>query len=261
MRDLWPEALLAVLFLAGDLFFSGTAAAAAGASAGVVAYLASVIAGRRKPVLLLEGFVLSSLTLIAVVTSFPGGAFALSEIALGLFLLVSGLRGKPALTAMAGSLGRGMIPEREGSILSAFAGGAFLFHGAVSAVLAVLGHGATLLNIAIMLPVFLATGALSGRRMREIRKQRLPVLEGDDDRMFLSTGGVRLGEVRLHGEGTAAVVEVVDLEPGNLPLLEKALARLGHRSVLVTVWPHDTLMLSMNGYAAAGPNWRKILRC
>jgi len=30
--------------------------------------------------------------------------------------------------------------------------------------------------------------------------------------------------------------------------------------VLVTSWPHDSLLLSINGYSAAGPNWRKILR-
>lgn len=260
MRALWPEALLAALFLAGDLFFTGTAAAAAGASAGMIAYLASAVSGRRRTVLLLEGLVLSALTLVALVTSFPGGAFTLSEVALGVFLLVSGLRGKPALTELAGSLARGMMSANEGSVLSVFVGGAFLFHGVVSALLHVFGNGASALSIALILPVVLTTGALSGRRLREIRKQSLPFLEVDDDRMVLTAGGARLGEVRVQGEGTAAVVEVVDMEPGNLPLLEKALVRLGHRSVLVTAWPHDSLLLSMSGYAAAGRNWRKILR-
>jgi hypothetical protein len=260
MRALWPETLLAVLFLAGDLLFTGIAAAAAGASAGVLAYLVSVLSGRPKTVLLLEGLALSAITLIALFTSFPGGAFILSELALGAFLLLSGLRGRPALTAIAGSIGRGMISEREESLLSVFAGGAFLFHGAVSAVLASFGHGEAILSIALLLPVFLTTGALSGRRLREFRKRSLPALERSDDRVFLSAGGVRLGEVRVQGDGAVAIVEVVDMEPGNLPHLEKALARLGHRSVLVTAWPHDPLLLSMNGYADAGPNWRKILR-
>ncbi|MFO7626943.1 MAG: hypothetical protein R6V62_06775 [Candidatus Fermentibacteraceae bacterium] len=261
MRALWPEALLAALFLAGDLFFTGTAAAAAGASAGVIAYLASVFSGRRKTVLLLEGLVLSALTLIALVTSFPGGAFTLSEVALGTFLLVSGIRGKPALAAMAGSLARGMMSADEGSVLSTFAGGALLFHGAVSALLSVFGNGDAVISIVLIVPVVLVTGALSGRRLREIRKQSLPVLEGPDDRMVLTAGGVPLGEVRVKGEGTAAVVEVIDMEPGNLPFLENALARLGHRVVIVTTWPHDSLLLSMNGYTAAGSNWRKMLRC
>ncbi len=260
MRALWPEALLAVLFLAGDLFFAGTAAAAAGASAGVIAYLASLLSGRGKAVLLVEGLVLSVLTLTAHFTSFPGGAFTLSEVVLGAFLLVSGIRGKPALAAMAGPLARGMMSKDEVSVLTMSTGGAFLFHGVASVLLCSSGDGNPLIRTVLLVPVFLAAGALSGRRLRKIRKQALPVLEGSDDGMVLTAGGVRMGKVRVRGEGTAAVVEVIEMEPGSLPFLEKALTRLGHRAVLVTSWPHDSLLLSINGYSASGPNWRKILR-
>jgi hypothetical protein len=261
MRSFWPEALLAVLFIAGDFLFTGTAAAAAGAAAGITAYMASVFAGRPKAVLLLEGLVLSALTLIALFTSFPGGAFTLTEVFLGVFLLVSGLKGKPALASMAGQLARGMMSAEEGSILSVFAGGAFILHGAVSTVLYAFGKGDAVVTAVLFVPVLLATGYLSGRRLREIRKHALPVLEGSGDGMVLNVGGVRMGEVRVQGEGTVAVVEVLDMEPSDLPHLERALVRLGHRAVLVTAWPHDSLLLSMNGYVSAGVNWRKMLRC
>lgn len=260
MRALWPEVLLAVLFLAGDLFFSGTAAVAAAASAGAIAYLASLLAGRRRTVLLLEGIILAALSLAALLTSFPGGPFILFELVLGAFLLVSGLLGKPALEAVTGSLAKGMIPSEGGSFLSAYAGGAFLFHGALSVLINVLAGADTLLCALLSLPVFVAAGVLSSRRLGRIRKLSLPVLEGAGDGMTLKAGGKRLGEVTVHGEGSAAAVAVIEMEPGNLPLLERALARLGHRAVLITAWPHDTLLLSMSGYSEAGPNWRKILR-
>lgn len=260
MRAHWPEVLLAALFLAGDLFFSGTAADAAGAAAGVIAYLASVVSGRRKAALLVEGLVLSAIAIVARLISFPGGTFTLFEVALGAFLLLSGLTGGHALEAVTGSLARGMINPDESPVLSVHAGGAFLLHGIVSVLLTMFtGTGAFLRNV-LLVPLFAVAIALASRRLGKLRKLSLPALEGSEGRMILTCGGIRLGDVRVRGDGTAAAVEVLEMEPDSLPLLETALARLGHRAVLITAWPHETLLLAMNGYAESGPDWRKMLR-
>lgn len=257
----WPEILLAALFLLGDILFTGIASAVAGAAAGVIAYAASVLAHRRRAVLLLEGLILSALTLIAEITRFPGGALVFFELSVGLFLLVMGLGKKPALSRIAGSIVRGMLSKREEAVLSIVSGGAFLLHGAVSAVLALRGMGGTLFGIALLVPLFLAAGLVSGRILKKHTLEYLPeLIPGESGgSSVLSVHGSRTGTVRLIGEGTAVSVEVLDLDPDDLPLLEKALARMGYRCLIITLWSHDTLHLEMNGYARSGSHWRKML--
>lgn len=261
MRNFWPELLLASLFLLGDLFLGGYAVAA-GAGAGAAAFLVSLLAGKPKPSLLLEGLLLSAITLIAEVSSFPGGAFAFAEITLGLFLLVAGLRGKPALTWMAGSLGRNLLPENEGVVLSVFIGGAFLIHGGITTTLSIFGRGGMWLHLVLLAPLAALAGILAAPRLRRLRMASMPVLFpcGEDGVMALQSGGDSLGKVRLTEEGRSALVQPLELEPQHMPLLERAIAHRGFRFLSLTGWPHDELHLEIGGFIKVGDRWRKLVQ-
>ncbi len=263
MRGLWPEFLLAALFILGDILFTGYMAFAAGAVAGVLAYAASFLSGRRKASLILEGLVLSSIALIAGLTAFPGGSFCLMEIAAGAYLLFSGLCGRPALARIAGPLARGMIPGNEDAVLSKYSGGAFLIHGCATVVLSLAGAGNRILILLLLVPVFSVAGVLARKRIGRAAAASLPCLleEGDSGQATLVVRGRRSGHVRVREEGSCAYVEAVELEAGDLPSLEKALAGRGFRSMVITHWPGDPIQLEINGFSGPDGNRRKrILR-
>lgn len=262
MAGLWPELLLALLFLVGDILFTGVKAAAAGALAGFIAFTAARIAGKRKPILLVEGLALSAVTLAAELLSFPGGALALAGIVLGAFLFVTGLRGRPALAHVAGPMVGRLISDEEGAVLSVFAGGAFLVYGAATAALSASGRGGQVSGLVLLPAVMALAGVLSGRRLRKLRERSVPRLAEPEGSGLstLSVRGLPAGRVKVTEEGSVAVVEVHELEAESLALLEKALARAGYRSLVVTAWPHDPVHLEIGGYSGGGGHWRKVLR-
>ena len=256
-----PELLLAGLFILGDLFLEGTAAAVATFAAGVLAWVVSLLAGRGRIALLLEGAVLGGLTMAALLTSFPGGALALTEVVLGGFLLVSGLAGRPALERLGGGLARGMLSKGEGVILSLYIGGGVLAHGAVTAAMTEPGESGGVLLTAL-LPLFLAvSGYAARRRLKGLSRSLLPRLQGSPggEQTLVSPEGRVLGRILVTGEGGAASVRVKELDPAGLAALEAVLAAGGYRSLLITEWPGDTLPLEMSGYSGSRGRWLRRL--
>lgn len=256
-----PELLLAALFILGDTILKGVASAASAAVAGILAYAVSVLTGRGRIALLLEGAVLGGLTLAAHLSSFPGGALTLTEISLGVFLLVSGLTGRPALERLAGGLARGMLSKGDGAVLSLYMGGGLIAHGTLILAATAPGKDGDALLI-VLLPVFLAVATFAARRrIGATSRCPLPRLLDvpDGGRTLLSPEGTVLGRVSVTGEGGAAVVEVRELDPVSLPSLEAALAAAGYRSLLITKWPGDVLLLEMNGYSVFPGGWLRRL--
>jgi hypothetical protein len=257
-----PELILAALFILSDMLLRGAASAAAAAAAGVLAYTVSLMTGRGRIALLLEGLALGGLTLAARLSSFPGGALTLTEVVLGGFLLVSGIRGRPALERMAGGLARGILSKGESAVFSAYMGGGLAAHGVVTAAIASPREEAGILPV-VLLPVFLAAAAFSARkRIGSTSRGTLPRLQEAPGgwQALLSPEGEVLGRVSVTGEGGAAVVEVRELDPACLPALEAALTAGGYRSVLIRAWPGDALALEMNGYSLSPGGWLRRLR-
>lgn len=252
-----PEITLAVLFLAGDLLLEGSLGTGAGFLAGVAAFTVSVATGKPRPALLMEGLALSVLTLAAVLTSFPGGAFALAELVIGGTLLISSLAGKPILARIGGSLTRAFLTPGEAAVLSVTSGTALLIHGSFSVALALAGEEGLLIRWVPLAPILGAGVFMARRRLEEIRREESPELLEEGDGLSLFCRGSRRGRVRVREEGPLAVVDVLDLPPGELETLERALEGRGFRFLSIASWPHPPIHLQIRGYGEAGGVMRK----
>lgn len=118
MIGLWPELLVLLLFLASDFFLTGMAAAAGGLGAGLVSFLVLLVAGRRKPSLLVEGLLFGGVTALGVVVDFPGGNLILMELVIGVIFLISVPLGWDLLEKMTGKYGRGLLLRGFGGVLA-----------------------------------------------------------------------------------------------------------------------------------------------
>ena len=264
MTVLWPELLVLVLFLAGDLFWDGMASAAAGAAAGVVSFLVLLLFRRKKPALILEGFVFGGITALGETVAFPGGTVIFMELILGLILSFSALFRWNIIEKMAGGLGKGFISSAGQGILTAVMGGIFTLHSVVYAILTYLGAGDLLTGVILFAVLYIAALKLYASRIKEADRSEMPILFKDrEDGFVLKKKNENLGTFALNdkGRGTAVVSGVsTQVSTGEfLAALEKCLRREGFRFLLVHNWQEDELELEMDGYSRFQEFWRKPL--
>lgn len=264
MIQLWPELLVLLLFLASDFFLTGMAAAAGGLGAGLVSFLVLLIAGRRKPSLLVEGLIFGGVTALGVVIDFPGGNLILMELVIGVIFLISVPLGWDLLEKMTGKYGRGLLPAGGSGILALALGMVFTIHGAVYAFLAMSGSGGVILGAAFFAVLYLAALRLSSPFMKRARGKTCPeIVEKAEGEAVLKRGDTVLGEVTLQ-PGASGLVRVTSIEArvpwdAFLPALEEGLKMRGFFSVLITSWEGDPLELEMNGFVDTPGGWRKRL--
>lgn len=264
MTALWPEFLVLVLFLAGDLLWSGIASAAAGLAAGILSFLVLLLFGRRKPGLIAEGVVFGGVTALGEIVSFPGGTVILMELVLGLILLVSVLFRWNIMEKMAGGMGKGFISSEGQGVLTAAMGAVFTLHSMIYAVLDWNGAGGLLTGISVFAGLYLIALRLSSKRIREAERAALPVImDGPGDRSALKKNGSVLGTMILNDRGrrTAAITEpTLGVAPGEfLRDLEICLRRAGFRFLVLDDWQEDVLELEMDGFTKVQGCWKKPL--
>ncbi len=264
MTALWPELLVLVLFLAGDLFWDGMASAAAGAAAGVLSFVVLLFFKRRKPALILEGLVFGGITALGETVAFPGGNLIFMELVLGQILLFSALFRWNIFEKMAGGLGRGFISSAGQGILTAVMGGIFTLHSVIYAVLTYMGAGDLLAGVILFAVLYIVALKLYSSRLKEADRRGIPVLLKDrEDGYVLKKQNENLGTFALkdNGGGNAIVSGVsIQVSTGEfLTALEKCLRREGFRFLLLHNWQEDELELEMDGFSRFREFWRKPL--
>lgn len=262
MKALWPELLVLVLFLTGDIFFSGMDAAAAGVAAGVAAYVILLCTGKKKPGLLMEGLVFGAITALGTFVQFPGGSLILMELVLGLILLVSVPAGWNLLAKMAGGAGRGLFSSKQAGIMSLAMGGTFTAHALLYAGLHLAGHGSVWAGAVLFAVLYISSLRLSAGRMKTSRAEDGPVVTDSAGGLLnISFQSTLLGTFRL-GNGSIAEISEISLETQEhvfLRNLEIYLKSRGFRSVSISQWPEDEIELQMRGYSLLAAKWRKAL--
>lgn len=265
MRRLWPELMVLVLFLTGDILWNGMASAAAGAAAGLVSFLVLLLFHRRKPGLLLEGLLFGGVTALGTVVSFPGGTVILMELLLGVILLSSSFLGLNIMERMAGGLGKGLVSASGSQVLSVALGSVFTVHAAVYALLVSQGSGGTVLGIALFTVLYLGAIKYSSRSIRKHEIASLPTLSRRENGVtVLLRNDEPLGEFKLtdEGAGTAAVFSPVlsAVIPEFLKALGSSLKQNGFRWVVIHDWAGDELELEIDGFTSFDGKWKKRLQ-
>ena len=262
MKTLWPELLVLVLFLIGDIFFTGLEAAAAGVVAGLSAYLVLFFTGKKKPALIVEGFVFGAVTALGTIVQFPGGSLILMELVLGLILLISVPVGWNLLERMSRGLGKGLFSSEQARIMSIALGSAFTLHALVFAGLHLMGFGNPWIGIVLFSVLYIVSLRLSAGKMRSLRKEESPAISDTGDGLFkLTLKNDLLGTFRLT-DGSLAEVSEVHLQVEEhrfLSNLEVCLKKLGFTSVSISQWQESELELQMRGYSLFDGKWRRTL--
>jgi hypothetical protein len=240
------------------------AAAAGGVGAGLISCLALLAAGRKKPVLLVEGLVFGGVTALGELVAFPGGKLILMELVIGVLFLLSVPLGWDLLERITGGLARGMVPPGGSGILTLTLGGVLVIHGAVYTILSMNGSGGLITGAVLFVLLYVAALRLASTFMKRALKNVLPELtETDDEASVLRRGDSVLGKLRFEPVASGLVrVTWLDMRvPGDafLPSLEAALKGRGFGSVLITGYEGDCLELEMNGFVHTPAGWRKRL--
>ncbi len=262
MKKLWPEFLVLGLFLLGDVLWDGLASAAAGAGAGVFAYLILLFYKIRKPGLIVEGLLFGGITALGTFVAYPGGTIILMELVLGAILLVSLITGRNLIAAMAGGLGKGLFSESQYRILSIVMGSVFLLHAVVCTILALSGFLSWWIGgILFLLFYFPALGFSRSGMKKAVLKSIPELVEQNDGSHVLKAEGRTSGKIRLTGEtSNTTIVQMISMElkPHEfLKQLEIAMKRRGVRGLSIDCWDTDEIELEIQGYAKINGVWKK----
>jgi len=264
VKKLWPEFLVLGLFLLGDVVWDGLISAAAGAGAGIFAYLILLFFKIKKPGLIVEGLLFGGITALGEFVDFPGGSIILMELVFGIILLSTAFFGKNIIHKMAGGLTRGLFSESQSRLLSIVLGSLLLAHSLLCTVLAVLGFLNWLVGGILFLAMYLLALRISKASMKNAVLNSLPVLVQEEDNIYrLEAGGVISGRIRLKDEtGTMVTTELmlVESKPHEfLKQLEIALGRRGIRSYIIESWSWDEIELEMQGFRNINGKWIRKL--
>ncbi|MCK5035985.1 MAG: hypothetical protein KAS73_08855 [Candidatus Sabulitectum sp.] len=262
MKKLWPEFLVLGLFLLGDVLWDGLISAAAGAGAGIFAFLILLFFKIKKPGLIVEGLLFGGITALGEFVDFPGGTIILMELVLGAILLVSMIIGRNLITAMAGGLGKGLFSKSQYRILSMTLGSVFLLHAVLSVIMALCGF----LNwwsggILFLLLYFFALG-LSRSGMKKAVMKSMPELVEENEGIYrLEAEGRTSGKMYLTGEtSNTTTIQIISMElrPHEfLKQLEMAMKRRGVRGLSIDCWDGDEIELEIQGYVNINEVWKK----
>lgn len=264
MKKLWPELLVLVLFLLGDIIWDGMASAVAGAAAGLLAFLILLALKKKNSGLILEGLVFGGITALGELFEYPGGTLILMELVFAVILLLSVLSGKNIISRMTGGLGKGLFSESQSRILSLVLGFVFLGHSLFSTILSLSGHFSWWLGGTIFFVMYFLALRVSKAAMRNAVQSSLPMILEEKEGVYrLEVDRMVTGRIRLtHETSTTAVAEIVSIESKPhefLKQLESVMKRRGLRSFTVESWIWDELELEMQGFIAVDGNWRKRL--
>ncbi len=264
MKKLWPELLVFVLFLLGDLLWDGLALAAAGVAAGFLAFGILLLFRKKKPGLIVEGLLFGGITALGELVDYPGGTLILMELVLGLILMVSVLSGKNIISKMTGGLGRGLFSEQQSRILSVTLGSVFIIHAVFCTIIAFSGFLNWWIGGVLFFLMYLTALRTSRARMNSALRDSLPALVEEPDGVYnLEVSGQISGRILLTGEtGSAVTAETISIEsmPHEfLKQLETVMKRRGMRSITVDCWIGDEIELEMQGYTCINGKWRKRL--
>jgi len=254
---IWPELLVAVLFLAGDLIWDGTAAGIAGAAAGVISFLALLPFRRRKPGLIAEGALFG-------IMAFLGAGLIHAEALLGALLLLSAAFRWNLPGRVAGGMLKGILGEDGTRLFSLFMGAVFMLHAGAYVLLERAGLGGTLNGAILFAALYLPALAVTSRRVRKITQYSRPVVSVMEDgtAVLLSDGSELLSlRLRRQGERIAAVEFLSPKVPGSRIIVElsKALSLDGYEMMTITQWEGDPLDLEMDGFSETPQGWIKRL--
>ncbi|MEA3267035.1 MAG: hypothetical protein U9P42_08880 [Candidatus Fermentibacteria bacterium] len=262
MKKLWPEFLVLGLFLLGDVVWDGLASAAAGAGAGILAYLVLLFFKIKKPGLIVEGLLFGGITALGEFVDFPGGTIILMELVLGAILLVSMIIGRNLITALAGGLGKGLFSRSQYRILSMTLGSVFLLHAALSVVMALYGFLSWWSGgILFLLLYFFALGLSRSGMKNAVVKSMPELVEENEGNYRLEAEGRTSGKMRLAGESSnATTIQLISMElrPHEfLRQLEIAMKRRGVKSLAIDCWDRDEIELEIQGYVKINEVWKK----
>ncbi|RKZ01222.1 hypothetical protein DRQ21_11075 [Candidatus Fermentibacteria bacterium] len=265
MKTLWPEFLVLALFLTGDLFWNGYASAAAGAAAGLFAFVILLAFKKNRPGLIVEGFVFGGITALGEAVNYPGGTLILMELVFAVVLLVSVITGGDIISHLTGGIGRGLFSRRQSQILSTTLGAAFLLHSVVCTVLAMFGNLELWSGGILFAAVYLLSLRASRSKMKKAVLETLPLLVEEQDGVYrveklgAITGRIRLIE-RTGAFFSAEIVSINTEQYEFLKQLETIAAGMGKPGISLGNWTGDEIELEMRGYTPTGENWRKRLR-
>ncbi|MCK5785085.1 MAG: hypothetical protein KAH54_00855 [Candidatus Sabulitectum sp.] len=264
MKILWPELLVLVLFLLGDLLWDGFASAAAGAGAGLLAFLILLAFKKKKPGLIVEGLTFGGITALGEFVDYPGGTLLLMELVFAVILLVSVISGKDIISRMAGGFGRGLFSEQQSRVLSMTLGSVFLLHSLLCTILVLLGHFSWWVGSILFAVMYLLALRMSKAGMKSAILDSLPILIEEKDCFYcLKVDGLVTGRIQIIEEAGATStvgISVVETEPHKfLKQLEAALKRRGTRNLTVEGWSLDEIEMEMQGFVKFDGKWRKRL--
>lgn len=265
MKQLWPELLVLVLFLLGDILWDGLASAAAGVAAGLSSFILLLAFRKKKPGLIIEGLIFGGVTALGELVDYPGGTLILMELVFAVILLVSVLSRRNILAGMAGGLGKGLFSDQQSRILTRTIGYVFLIHSLICTILAVLGFLNKQFGGILFLIVYLLALKLSKPGMKNAVLDSLPVLVEEEESIYrLEIHGTVIGKLTLTEDTSTSVtarVISIELPPHDfLSKLEIAMKRRGIRGLTIDCWNWDEIELEMDGLVKIEGKWRKRLR-
>jgi len=257
MAALWPELLVAVLFLVGDIFWDGSAAGIAGFAAGVVSFLAFLPFGVRKPGLLAEGAVFG-------VMAFLGAGLIHAEALMGILLLLSAFLRWNLPGRMAGGALKGLLGKDGVRVMSFSMGTVFLLHAVAYAILEREGVGGTVNGAILFAAMYFSALAVTSRRLRKRTAASRPVItmmEGETAVLQINASEVLTFILSSPGARKAVVEFLSPKVPDSriLKALSCALRIDGYDSVVITQWNGDSLDLEMDGFRETPGGWMKPL--
>ncbi len=262
MKKLWPEILVLVLFLLGDLLWDGLNAAFAGVTAGILAFSILLCFKKKKPALLVEGLLFGGITALGEFVDYPGGNIILMEVIFGVILLVSAFSGKNLLMKMAGGLAKGLFSESQARILSMTLSSVLLLHSTICTILALTGLLSWWLGAVLFFVIYMIALRLSQSGMKKSIQESKPVfVETDHDSFVLKKVEVILGEIRFSRDmSTMVITEVVSigLKPHEfLRQLEIAAKLVFIKNLNIENWELDEIELEMQGFSNIEGVWKK----
>lgn len=256
MRRLWPEILVLLLFLGGDVLWDGPASALAGLTAGALSYLLLVIMGRNRPALLAEGAVFSALSFTGTLLPVPGGTLIFTEAIIGVLLLSSGLLGWKVISRLSGELGRGLIPSGTVPLLERTMGAVFLIHSTAYGFFAYFHDDSLPVGILIFIALYMAGIHRIRRLQRSGRADETPeerfTASESDGRFRIERNGEVLCVLGLEEGSTAiAKIRIYSMEgtPREILVCLTGFARRrGFRVLSIQGWTADPLELELDGF-------------
>ena len=246
------------------MLWNGFASAAAGVGAGLLAFVILLFFKKRKPALIVEGFLFGGLTAAGELIEYPGGTILLTELVFSLILLLSVLAGKDIVSRMTGDFGKGLFSATQSRVVSITLGSVFFFHSVLCSVLALFGCTSPWIYGILFVLVYVLASKSAKKQMKSAAQSDLPVLVANGDGFFtLERENRPLGGVRLISEsGRAALLEItsLDSEPHDfLSQLQVALRRRGIKSFTISSWSFDEIELEMAGFINSEGKWKKMI--